>query len=319
MAGLGESACGSPAQTGSYRPSSSRCSESTAAHDPTEERHQPALRRVSREQRGNACAHGRAPREGHPDQAGRRRDGAAKAPEPRQAAAARAGPHSARRRLAVPRALPARGLGHVRQRGAGRRPDHRYRPRVRPRVHDRRERRDGEGRHLLPGHRQEAPARPGDRPREPPAVPLSGRLGRRQPAEPGRGLSRPRALRADLLQPGHHVGRGHPADRRGDGLVHGRRRLRAGDVGRGDHRAQSGDDLPRRAAPGEGGDRRGGDGRGARRRRHAHADLRRRRSLRGERRPRPGDRPAHRRRPQHGQAARPRGGRATREPNLRPG
>ena len=29
---------------------------------------------------------------------------------------------------------------------------------------------------------------------------------------------------------------GHPADRRGDGLVHGRRRLRAGDVGRDHHR-----------------------------------------------------------------------------------
>ena len=28
----------------------------------------------------------------------------------------------------------------------------------------------------------------------------------------------------------------HPADRRGDGLVHRRRRLRAGDVGRNDHR-----------------------------------------------------------------------------------
>ena len=33
--------------------------------------------------------------------------------------------------------------------------------------------------------------------------------------------------------------RGHPADRRGDGLVHGRRRLRAGDVRRVDHRARS--------------------------------------------------------------------------------
>jgi 3-methylcrotonyl-CoA carboxylase beta subunit len=39
----------------------------------------------------------------------------------------------------------------------------------------------------------------------------------------------PRALRAHLLQPGQHVGQGHRPDRRGAGLLHGRRRLRAGD------------------------------------------------------------------------------------------
>ena len=64
---------------------------------------------------------------------------------------------------------------------------------------------------------------------EPPALHLPRRLGRRQPAEPGRGVPRPRSLRPHLLQPGQHVGAGHRADRRGDGLVHGRRRLRAGD------------------------------------------------------------------------------------------
>ena len=32
--------------------------------------------------------------------------------------------------------------------------------------------------------------------------------------EPGRGVPRPRALRPHLLQPGEHVGAGHPADRR---------------------------------------------------------------------------------------------------------
>ena len=53
---------------------------------------------------------------------------------------------------------------------------------------------------------------------------------------PGRGLPRPRALRPDLLQPGAHVGEGHPADRGRDGLVHRRRRLRAGDERRDDHR-----------------------------------------------------------------------------------
>ena len=43
--------------------------------------------------------------------------------------------------------------------------------------------------------------------------------------EPGRGLPRPRPLRPHLLQPGQPLGPGHPADRRGDGIVHGGRRL----------------------------------------------------------------------------------------------
>ena len=58
-----------------------------------------------------------------------------------------------------------------------------------------------------PDHRQEAPARAADRAREPAAVRLPGRLGRRVPAAAGRGLPRPRALRPHLLQPGAHVGR----------------------------------------------------------------------------------------------------------------
>ena len=69
-----------------------------------------------------------------------------------------------------------------------------------------------------------------------------------------------------------------------DGLVHGGRRLCAGDVGRDHHRAQAGHDLPRRPAAGEGRDRRGGLGRGSRRRRRACAPLRRRRPLRARRR-----------------------------------
>ncbi len=149
---------------------------------------------------------------------------------------------------------------------------------------------DGQGRHLLPDHGQEAPARAGGRRAEPAAVRLPGRLRRRVPAAAGRGLSRSRALRPHLLQPGAHVGRGHPADRGRDGLVHGRRRLRAGDVRRDDHRPGTGHDLPRRPAAREGGDRRGGHRRGARRRRRAHAALRRRRLLRRRRRARAGDR-----------------------------
>ena len=51
--------------------------------------------------------------------------------------------------------------------------------------------------------------------------------------------------------------RGHPADRRRDGLVHGRRRLRAGDVAtRAIIVQQPGHDLSRRPAAGEGRDRR---------------------------------------------------------------
>ena len=88
------------------------------------------------------------------------------------------------------------------------------------------------------------------------------------------------------------------ADR--DGLLHRRRRLCAGDVGREHHRAQPGHHLPRRPAAGEGRDRRGGDGRRTRRRRRAFAAIRRHRSLRAERRARDRDRPAHRR---HAEAA----------------
>ena len=58
---------------------------------------------------------------------------------------------------------------------------------------------------------------------------LSGRLGRREPAAPGRGLPGPRPFRADLLQPGADVGRGAGPDRLRDGELHRRRRLCAGD------------------------------------------------------------------------------------------
>ena len=94
------------------------------------------------------------------------------------------------------------GYGMLRGPGALRRPRLRHRPRARPRGHGRRQRRHGEGRHLLPDHGQEAPAGPGDRAREPPALRLPRRLGRRLPAAAGRGLPRPRPLRAHLLQPG---------------------------------------------------------------------------------------------------------------------
>ena len=102
-------------------------------------------------------------------------------------------------------------------------------------------------------------------------VHLPRRLGRRVPADAGRGLPGPRPLRPHLLQPGADVGSRHPADRRGAGLVHRGRRVRPGDERRDRDRARSGHDLPRRPAAREGGDRRGRDGRGARRRRAARA------------------------------------------------
>ena len=50
-----------------------------------------------------------------------------------------------------------------------------------------------------------------DRAREPAAVHLPRRLGRRVPPAPGRRLPRPQPLRADLLQPGPALGRRDPA------------------------------------------------------------------------------------------------------------
>ncbi len=172
----------------------------------------------------------------------------------------------------------------------------------RPRGHGRRQRRDGEGRHLLPDHRQEAPARAADRAREPAALRVPRRFRRRVPAASGRGVSRSRALRPHLLQPGPDVGRAHSADCRRHGLVHGRRRLRAGDVGRDHHRQGHRHDFPWRPAARESRHRRGSDGRRARRRRRAHAPLRRRRLLRRRRRARDADGADDRLDAAHGQA-----------------
>jgi hypothetical protein len=94
------------------------------------------------------------------------------------------------------------------------------------------------------------------------------------------------------------------ADRLRHGLLHGGRRLCAGDVGRDGDRQAAGHDLPRRPAAGEGGDRRGGVGRGSRRRGRARAHLRRRRSFRRQRRTCAGAGAPHRRQSQHAQGRR---------------
>ncbi len=202
----------------------------------------------------------------------------------------------------VPRAVPARRPRPLRRRRPRRRDDHRRRAGLRPGVRDRRQRRHRQGRHLLPDDGQEAPPRAGGGPAEPAAVHLPRRLRRRLPPRAGRGLPRPRALRPHLLQPGHDVRPGHPADRRRARLVHRGRRVRARDERRGGDRPQPGHDLPRRPAAGEGGDRRGRHRRGAGRRRPALPRLRRHRPPRRRRRPRPAHRPRHRRHPRPARA-----------------
>ena len=137
----------------------------------------------------------------------------------------------------------------------GRRDHHRHRPGRGPRGDDRLQRRDGQGRLLLPDDRAQAHPRPGDRAAEPPALHLPRRLRRRLPAAAGRALPRRPRLRPELLQPGEPLRRGHPADRRRARLLHRGRRLRPGDVRRERHRRRTGDDLPRRPAAGESGDR----------------------------------------------------------------
>ena len=95
---------------------------------------------------------------------------------------------------------------------------------------------------------------------------------------------------------------GRAADRDRDGVVHGRRRLCPGDVGREHHRQGAGHDLSRRPAAGARRDRRDRQRRGSRRRRRAQPHLRRHRPLRVRRPPRARHRPPHRRQSEPDQA-----------------
>ena len=135
-------------------------------------------------------------------------------PRARKAHRPRADRPADRPRHGAPRAQRARRVGPLRRTGAERGHRHRHRRRRGPGVRDRRERRDGEGRLVLPADGEEAPARAGGRGAERSAVPVPRRLGRRVPAAPGGGLPGPRPLRAHLLQPGADVRARHPADRR---------------------------------------------------------------------------------------------------------
>ena len=135
----------------------------------------------------------------------------------------------------------------------------------------RRQRRHGQGRHLLPDDGEEAPARAGDRAREPPALRLPGRFRRRLPAAAGRGVPGPGALRPHLLQPGAAVSAQNIPQ---IAVVMGSCTAGGAYVpamcDEIDHRQGTGHDLPRRPAAGEGRHRRSRRRRSARRRRRAH-------------------------------------------------
>src|SRR5438093_822576 len=74
----------------------------------------------------------------------------------RQAAAAGARAHAARCRESVPRAVAVRLFRHVRRHDRRRGTDHRNRACRRPRMRDRLQRRDRQGRNVLPAHGEEA-------------------------------------------------------------------------------------------------------------------------------------------------------------------
>ena len=149
------------------------------------------------------------------------------------------------------------------------------------RMRRRRQRRDRQGRHLLPDDRQEASAGAGDRAREPAALPLPGRFRRGVSAGAGRGLSRTATISAGsstIRRTCRRLGVPQIALVMGSCTAGGAYVPAMSDESR--HRAGPGNDLSRRAAAGARRDRRGRQRRGAGRRRCAQPDLRRHRSLR---------------------------------------
>ena len=213
-----------------------------------------------------------------------------------QAVAARARAAAHRSGHAVPRAVAARGAGHVRRRdpgaglitGIGR---------VTGRecvivANDA----TVKGGTYFPAHGEEASARAGDRAREPAALHLSGRFRRRQPAAPG-----PRSSPTAIISAASSTTRPTcppPASPQiavvmGSCTAGGAYVPAMSDETH--HRAQPGHHFSRRPAAGEGRDRRGGERGRARRRRRPYAPLRRRRLLCRRRRPCAGDVPPHRR------------------------
>ena len=291
---------------------------------PTGHARRPSLGRVPRQRRRHACTGRGATKPARPGARGRRGGRHRAAPLAREARRPRACGASDRPRLRIPRALTARSRGPLRRPGARGGHHHGHRSRARDTVRDRGERRHREGWHLPPHDGEEAPAGTGDRDGEPPALHLPGGFRRCVPAVAGGGLPRPRALRTDLLQPGADVGPRHPADRRGDGIVHRRWRVRPGDVGRDGDRAWDRNDLPGRPTPREGRHGRGRERRGARGRRRPRAPQRGGRSRGRGRRARAASRAGDRGQPEPPARARmaddgPRGSRRGRRGSLRRG
>ena len=182
---------------------------------------------------------------------------------------------------------------------AGRRPGgrhrHRHRPGRRPRVRRGRQRRDGQGRHLLPDDGQEAPARAGGGAgptgcrASTSSTPAARSCRCRTRCSPtgstsaGSSSTRPTCRRAGIPQIAAVMG----SCTAGGAYVPA-----MSDETR--DRQGPGHDLPRRPAAGEGRDRRGRHRRGARRRRRARPQVRRGRPPRRGRRARAGDRPLDR-------------------------
>ena len=155
-----------------------------------------------------------------------------------------------------------------------------------------RQRPDGQGRHQQPVDAEEDAAGQPDRPAEPAAGDLAGRVRRRRPAD-AEGDLHPR--RTDVPRPDPAVGGGHPDHRAGVRQLHRGRRLHPRHVRprRDDQGTLEG--VPGRAAAGEDGHRRGVRRRVARRRRDARPHFGSGRLLRGRRTRRHPDRPPHRR------------------------
>ena len=195
-------------------------------------------------------------------------------------------------------AVAARGLGPLRQRGAGRGPRHRHRHHPRRDLHDHRQRRHHQGRLVLQGNHPQARPRAGHRLREQAADRLSRRLRRRQPAAGRRGVSGPGSFRRRVLPAMPDVGFRHSADRHRVRRMHRGRRLYSGAGRRGRDDGWQQQRPSRRSADREGRDPRDRRPRHARRRRDAQHGLRRVGSFRARRDG--GDRqdPRHRRRAQ---------------------
>jgi hypothetical protein len=151
-------------------------------------------------------------------------------------------------------------------------------------VHDRRQRRDGEGRDLFPlTVKKHLRAQEIAWENHLPCVYLVDSGGANLPNQDEVFPDRDHFGRIFFNQANMSAA-GHSADRGGDGLVYRGRGLRAGDERRNGHRQETGHDLSGRPATGQGRHRRSRHGRGTRRRGCALPAVRGGRPLRRQRR-----------------------------------